>query len=405
MSVFDVLKERGYIEQCTHEDEIRQILEREKVTFYIGFDPTADSLHVGHFIQIMVMVHMQKAGHIPIALLGGGTTMVGDPSGRTDMRQMLTKETISQNALKFKRIFERFLDFSEGKAIIADNAEWLLDLNYIDFLREIGPFFSVNRMISADAYKNRMETGLTFLEFNYMIMQAYDYYELYKRHGCKMQLGGNDQWSNIIAGVQLVRRKAGADVFGMTFALLVNSEGNKMGKTAKGALWLDPEKTSPYEFFQYWRNVGDSDVEKCLALLTFLPMDEVRRLGSFHGEEVNAAKETLAYEVTSLIHGREAADSALSASRSIFGEGGDAAEMPAASVPYGILGSDAASFVALAGLAATRSEARRLIEQGGIRINSEKISNPQRPVTERDFPEGALILQKGKKIYRKVTLQ
>ena len=301
-NVFDVLKERGMIEQCTNEEEIRKLLGSESVTFYIGFDPTADSLHVGHFIQIMVMAHMQRYGHRPIALIGGGTTMIGDPSGRQDLRQVMTKERIAENGEKFKKVFEKFLTFEDDRAMMVNNAEWLLPLNYIEFLRDVGSHFSVNRMLTAECYKSRMEKGLTFLEFNYMLLQAYDFYVLHKNYGCKMQFGGNDQWSNIIAGAELVRRKDAQTVYGMTFSLLTTSEGIKMGKTAKGALWLDPEKTSPYEFYQYWRNVADADVEKCLAMLTFLPMDEVHRLGSLEGSEINKAKEILAYEVTAMVH-------------------------------------------------------------------------------------------------------
>lgn len=281
MSVFDTLKERGYLEQCTHEEEIRELLESGPVKFYIGFDPTADSLHIGHFIQIMVMAHMQRAGHIPVALIGGGTTMIGDPSGRSDMRQVMTQERIAQNGEMFKKVFEKFLTFEDDRALMVNNADWILDLNYINFIRDVGSYFSVNQMLAAECYKNRMEKGLTFLEFNYMLLQAYDFYRLHEDYGVQMQFGGNDQWSNIIAGVNLTRKKSGADVYGMTFSLLTTSEGIKMGKTAKGALWLDAEKTSPYEFYQYWRNIADADVEKCLALLTFLPMDEVRRLGSY----------------------------------------------------------------------------------------------------------------------------
>ena len=318
-NVFDVLKERGYIEQCTHEDEIRELLGNESVTFYIGFDPTADSLHIGHYIQIMVMSIMQQYGHRPIALLGDGTTMIGDPSDRTGMRSIMTFETITQNAENFKKVFEKFLDFSDGKALMPRNSEWLLPLNYLEFMREVGVHFSVNKMLAAECYKNRMEQGLTFFEFGYMLMQSYDFYILNQRYGCKMQFGGNDQWSNILGGVDLTRKKAGVQVYGMTFTLLTNSEGKKMGKTEKGALWLDRNKTTPYEFYQYWRNVDDADVEKCLALLTFLPMDEVRRLGALEGSEINRAKEVLAFEVTKLIHSEEDAIKAQEAARALFG--------------------------------------------------------------------------------------
>ncbi|NLF42769.1 MAG: tyrosine--tRNA ligase [Bacteroidales bacterium] len=307
-NVFDVLKERGFIEQATHEEEIRELLGKEKVTFYIGFDPTADSLHVGHFIQVMVMMHMQQAGHRPIALLGGGTAMVGDPSGKTDMRKMLTMEQINTNLNAFKKQFSKFIDFSEGQAIMVNNGEWLTKLNYIDFLRDIGRHFSVNRMLSFECFKSRMEKGLSFLEFNYMIMQSYDFLVLYREHGCKLQLGGNDQWSNILGGVELVRKVDQGDAFGLTFKLLVTSEGKKMGKTEQGALWLDPEKTSPYDFYQYWRNVDDADVKNCLSLLTFLPMEEVNKLGAMEGAEINEAKKVLAYEVTKMIHGEDEAE-------------------------------------------------------------------------------------------------
>ncbi|MCL1803134.1 MAG: tyrosine--tRNA ligase [Eubacteriaceae bacterium] len=405
MSVYDTLKERGFIEQCTHEDEIRAILENEQAAFYIGFDATADSLHVGHFIQIMVMKHMQNAGHIPIALLGGGTTMVGDPSGRTDMRKMLTPEDIAHNTKKFEAMFAKYIDFSNGNAIMANNADWLLDLNYIDFLRDIGPYFSVNRMLAADAYKSRMAEGLTFLEFNYMIMQAYDFYVLHEKHNCKIQLGGSDQWSNIIAGVELIRRKKSQDAYGMTFTLLVNSEGNKMGKTASGAVWLDPEKTSPYELYQYWRNVGDSEVENCLALLTFIPMEEVRELGSLEGEMINAAKERLAFEVTKLVHGQESAEAAQKTAKDIFGLTGESSDMPSATLDAGIIGSDVASLLVACGLASSKSEARRLIEQGGIRINSEKAADPAQIVQPKDFEQGYAILQKGKRVFIRALLK
>ena len=316
-SVFDVLLERGYIKQLTHEAEIKELLEKEKVTFYIGFDPTADSLHVGHFLQLMVMAHMQRAGHFPIALIGGGTAMIGDPSGKSDMRRMMTREEIEHNGNCFKAQMSRLVDFSEGKALMLNNADWLLDLNYVNFIREIGVHFSVNKMLTAECFKQRLEKGLSFLEFNYMLMQGYDFLELNRKYGCVMELGGDDQWSNILAGVDLIRRKEGKPAYGMTFTLLTNSEGKKMGKTEKGAVWLDKEKTSPYEFYQYWRNIDDSDVEKCLALLTFLPMDEVRRLGALQGAEINEAKKVLAYEVTKIIHGEEEAEKAKSAASSI----------------------------------------------------------------------------------------
>jgi tyrosyl-tRNA synthetase len=327
-NIFDILNERGYIEQCTHEAEIKELLGREKVTFYVGFDPTADSLHIGHFIQIMVMTHMQRAGHRPIALLGGGTTMVGDPTGKTDIRKMLTQEQIQANADNFMKVFRRFLTFDDDRAVMVNNADWLLHVNYIDFLREVGVHFSVNRMLTADCYQSRMERGLTFLEFNYMLMQSYDFLMLNEKYGCKMQFGGNDQWSNIIGGVELIRKKTGNEAYGMTFKLLVNSEGKKMGKTEKGALWLDPEKTPPYEFYQYFRNVDDADVKNCLSLLTFLPMDEIEALTAHKDERINAAKERLAYEVTKLIHGQEEAEKAQTAARALFSDGVSDENMP-----------------------------------------------------------------------------
>ncbi|HYE11826.1 MAG TPA: tyrosine--tRNA ligase, partial [Patescibacteria group bacterium] len=328
VNAFDVLKERGFIQQVTHEEPVRELLGKESVTFYIGFDPTADSLTIGHFLTVMAMAHMQRAGHRPIALIGGGTAMVGDPTGKTDMRKMLTKEGIEHNSQCFKKQFEKFIDFEDDKAIMENNANWLLNLNYVDFLREIGVHFSVNRMLTADCFKSRMEKGLSFLEFNYMLMQGYDFLELYRRYGCRIQLGGDDQWSNIIAGADLIRRVEGAEAYGMTFTLLTTSEGKKMGKTESGAIWLDPEKTSPYDFYQYWRNVDDVDVEKCLALMTFLPMDEVRRLGSLPGEKINEAKKALAFEMTKIIHGEEEAVKAQKAAEALFGGRGDSESIP-----------------------------------------------------------------------------
>jgi tyrosyl-tRNA synthetase len=405
-NVFDVLKERGFLEQCTHEEEIKKLLETESISFYIGFDPTADSLHIGHFIQIMVMAHMQKHGHRPIAIIGGGTTMIGDPSGRSDMRQVMTAERIAENGEKFKKIFEKFLSFENDQAMMINNADWLLNLNYIDFLREIGTHFSVNRMLAADCYKSRLEKGLTFLEFNYMLLQAYDFYVLHKEYGCKMQFGGNDQWSNIIAGIELIRKKDSAQAYGMTFSLLTTSEGIKMGKTAKGALWLDPEKTSPYDFYQYWRNVADADVEKCLALLTFLPMDEVRRLGALEDALINQAKEVLAFEVTALIHGREEAAKAQDAARRLFEGGADKASIPAVDLKRSDLGDgmDIISLLQVAQLIPTRSEGRRLIEQGGVLANGEKVEDFKAVFTEADFKDGSMILKKGKKAFKQVNL-
>ena len=375
MSVFDTLSERGYIEQCTHEDEIKELLEKEKISFYIGFDPTADSLHVGHFIQIMVMMHMQQAGHRPIALLGGGTAMVGDPSGRSDMRQMMTVETIDHNVACFRKQMGRFLDFSDDKALIVNNGDWLRDLKYVDFLREVGSEFSVNRMLTADCYKTRYEKGLTFLEFNYMLMQSYDFLELYRKYNCKMQLGGNDQWSNILGGVELVRRLDHGQALGMTFKLLTTSEGKKMGKTAKGALWIDEEKTTPYEFYHYWRNVDDADVENCLALLTFLPMDEVRKLGGYKDAKINEAKEVLAYEVTKLVHGEEKAKKAQEAERALFAKGGEGDNVPSVDMKADDFkdGINVLDLYLKAGLIPSKGEGRRLMQQGGIKIKGQAV--------------------------------
>ena len=406
-NVFDVLKERGFVQQVTHEEELRELLGKESVTFYIGFDPTADSLHVGHFLQMMVMAHMQRAGHRPIALLGGGTTMVGDPSGRTDMRKMLTLEEIQSNAEKFKVQFEKFLDFSDGKAIMDNNANWLLELNYVNFLREIGVHFSVNRMLTAECYKNRMEKGLTFIEFNYMLMQAYDFLELYRRYGCRLQLGGDDQWSNIIAGVDLIRRVENASAYGMTFTLLTTSDGKKMGKTQAGAVWLEPNKTSPYDFYQYWRNVDDADVEKCLALLTFLPMEEVRRLGSLPGSEINEAKKVLAYEVTKLVHGEEEAKKAQDAAEALFGKGGSLDMVPTTEVDKDQLkdGINVIDLLVLTGLVPSKGEGRRLITQGGLTVNDEKVESIDLQITLNDFREEGLMLKKGKKTYHRVIIK
>jgi tyrosyl-tRNA synthetase len=405
-NVFDVLVERGYLEQCTHEEEIRELLGKESVTFYIGFDPTADSLHIGHYIQIMVMTIMQQYGHRPIALLGGGTTMIGDPSDRTGMRSIMTQEIIEKNAGNFKKVFEKFLDFSEGKAIMANNAEWLLPLNYLDFMREVGVHFSVNRMLAAECYKNRMEQGLTFFEFGYMLMQSYDFYVLNQKYGCKMQFGGNDQWSNIIGGVDLTRRKAGEQVYGMTFSLLTNSEGKKMGKTEKGALWLDRNKTTPYEFYQYWRNIDDADVEKCLALLTFLPMDEVKRLGALEGSEINKAKEVLAFEVTKLIHSEEDAIQAQEAARALFGGGADSENIPTTELAKAELGEGMAviDLMLKAGLIKSKSEGRRLIEQSGVAVNDVIVGEVSAAVSEADFEDGKLMIKKGKKVYHRIKL-
>ena len=416
-NVFDVLRERGFIRQTTHEDDIRKLLGDEKVTFYIGFDPTADSLHVGHFIQIVIMMWMQKYGHTPIVLVGGGTTMVGDPSGRTDMRQMITRDDITENGKRFVKLFERFLDFGEfgsdgkpaqaGKAVLVNNADWLLDLNYVDFIREIGRHFSVNNMLRAECFKSRMEKGLSFLEFNYMLMQSYDFLELYRRHGCKMQFGGDDQWSNIISGVDLIRRELSEQAFGMTFALLTTSQGNKMGKTQAGALWLEPDKTSPYDFYQYWRNIEDADVKTCLSMLTFLPMDEVERLSALKDEEINHAKEVLAFEVTKLVHGEDEAAKAQDAARALFSSSGDMENVPTYELKAETLKGDGIGLAALmkeAGIASSNSEAFRAIEQGGVTLNGEKIIDSKKMLTEEDFPDGSAMIRKGKKVHMRIML-
>ncbi len=394
-NVFDVLKERGYIAQCTNEEEVRSLLENEQVTFYIGFDPTADSLHVGHFLGLMVMSHLQRAGHRPVCLVGGGTGTVGDPSGRTDMRKMLTDEDIEYNCNQFKKQMARFIDFSDGKALMVNNGDWLRKLNYIELLREVGPHFTVNRMLAAECYKNRMEKGLTFLEFNYMIMQSYDFLELHRRYNLKLEMGGDDQWSNIIGGVELTRRITGDAVYGLTFTLLTKSDGQKMGKTAGGALWLDKDKTSTYDFYQYWRNVDDADVEKCLSLLTFLPMDEVRRLGALEGQEINEAKKVLAYEVTKLVHGQEEADKAKAAAEAVFGGSGSNENMPTIE-----LKSDGAKLLEVlveAEVFDSKGEGRRLIQQNGLSLNDEKVSDPDYILSDSDFTNGEAIVKKGKK--------
>ena len=407
-NVYDILMERGFIEQCTHPEEVRELLGKEPVTFYIGFDATADSLTAGHFLTIMAMMHMQKAGHRPIALLGGGTTMVGDPSGKSDMRKVMTKEIINHNADCFRRQLSRFLDFENDKAILANNADWLLNLNYVDFLREVGTHFSVNRMLTAECYKQRMEKGLTFFEFNYMVMQSYDFLKLNQLYGCQMQLGGNDQWSNIIGGVELIRRKENKPAYCLTFKLLTTSEGIKMGKTMKGAVWLDPEKTSPYEFYQYWRNIEDVKVEECLGLLTFLPMEEVRRLGALEGAEINRAKEVLAYEITKIVHGEEEAGKAQEAARALFVSGGRTDDMPTTVYKKAELeaGKDILSLLVETKLAPTRSEARRLVQQGGVTVNEEKVTDVYQSFTAADLDgEGTLIIRKGKKGYHKIKAE
>ncbi len=403
-NVFDVLKERGFIAQTTHEDEIRELLGKEKVVFYTGYDPTADSLHVGHFLQAVAMRHLQLAGHTPIVLIGGGTTMIGDPSGRTDMRQMITPEIIQANGESFKSQLGRFIDFSADNAIMANNADWLMNLEYIPFLREIGMHFSVNRMLTAECFKSRMEKGLSFLEFNYMIMQAYDFLELNRRYNCVMQLGGDDQWSNIIAGTDLVRRKESKQAYGMTFNLLTTSDGKKMGKTMAGAVWLDREKTTPYEFFQYWRNIEDASVEKCLSLLTFLPMDEVRRLGALEGAEINHAKEVLAYEVTKLVHTKEDADAAMEAARALFSNNNTSTNAPTTLIELSRLEEGIAILEVLkeTGLVPSSNEARRLISQGGIHVNDIKVESIDFKLTTDMLTDDVLMIKKGKKTYHQI---
>lgn len=430
-NVYDVLKERGFIEQVTDEDAVRELLQKEKIKFYIGFDPTADCLHVGHFMQVIIMMYMQKFGHTPVVLLGGGTGMVGDPSGRTDMRQLMDVDTIDENCRQFKKLFDRFLEFDEeweytgnngvfepghenktpepGKAISVNNGHWIRPLNYVEFVRTVGTHFNVNQMLRAEAFKQRMERagGLTFFEFNYMLMQSYDFMVMARDFGVKMQFGGNDQWSNIIGGVNLTRKMCDMDVYGMTFSLLTNSEGKKMGKTAKGALWLSPERTSPYEFYQYWRNVGDADVEKCLRMLTFLPMDEVKRLASLEGAEINKAKEVLAFEVTKLVHGEEEAVKAQEGARAAFGGGAGTENIPTkeyAQADFAGEGKGLLSLMKELGLAASNGEARRTVEQGGLSINGEKVTNPRAFVTVEQFTDGEILVQKGKKKFIKVVL-
>ncbi len=401
-NVYDVLVERGFIEQATNEEEIRELLGKGPVTFYIGFDATADSLTAGHFLTIMAMMHMQRAGHRPIALLGGGTTMVGDPSGKTDMRKIMTKETIQHNADCFYRQLSRFIKFDNDSAIIENNANWLLNLNYVDFLREVGAHFSVNRMLTAECYKQRMEKGLTFFEFNYMVMQSYDFLVLNQKYGCCLEMGGNDQWSNIIGGVELIRRKEGKPAYGLTFKLLTTSEGIKMGKTMKGAVWLDPEKTSPYEFYQYWRNIEDVKVEECLGLLTFLPMDEVRRLGALEGSEINKAKEVLAYEITKIVHGEEEARKAQEAAKALFVQGAHSEDIPTTAYPADVFekGIDLITMLVDSKLAPTRSEGKRLILGGGVVVNGEKETDFAKTYTPSDFNEnGVILIKKGKKGY------
>ena len=406
MKIYDELKARGLIAQVTDEQVVADLINEGKATFYIGFDPTADSLHVGHFMALCLMKRLQMAGNKPIALLGGGTGMIGDPSGKTDMRKMLTKEQINHNIECFKKQMARFIDFSDGKAMIVNNADWLLDLNYVELLREVGPHFSVNRMLTAECYKQRMERGLTFLEFNYMIMQSYDFYRLFQDYGCNLQFGGDDQWSNMLGGTELIRRKLGKDASAMTITLLLNSEGKKMGKTEKGAVWLDPEKTSPFEFYQYWRNVADADVLKCIRMLTFLPLEEIDKMSSWEGSQLNTAKEILAFELTKLVHGEEEAKKAQDQAKSLFGAGSaeDAPEAPLSDADFtdGVI--DIVSILVKAGLAPTRSEARRNVEQGGVLVDGEKITDFKATFTKEQCAAG-LLVKRGKKNFKKVVLQ
>ncbi len=406
MTVYDELVARGLIAQVTDEKEIKELVNNGKAVFYIGFDPTADSLHVGHFMALCLMKRLQMAGNKPIALIGGGTAMIGDPSGRTDMRSMMTKETIAHNCECFKQQMSRFIDFSEGKALMVNNADWLLDLNYVEVLRDIGPHFSVNNMLRAECYKKRMEKGLSFLEFNYMIMQSYDFLQLYTQYGCNMQFGGDDQWSNMLGGTELIRRKLGKDAYAMTITLLLNSEGNKMGKTQKGAVWLDPNKTTPFEFYQYWRNVGDQDVLKCIRMLTFLPLEEIEQMDSWEGSQLNRAKEILAYELTKLVHGEEEAKKAEAGAKALFSSG-DAEHMPTAELSKDDFADGPMDILAVlvkAGLAASRSEARRNVIQGGVTVDGEKVAAIDKTYSMEDFGEG-LVFRRGKKNFKKVVVK
>ncbi|MCI9081415.1 MAG: tyrosine--tRNA ligase [Lachnospiraceae bacterium] len=403
MTLYDELVARGLIAQVTDEEEIKELINNGKATFYIGFDPTADSLHVGHFMALCLMKRLQMAGNKPIALIGGGTGMIGDPTGRTDMRQMMTPETIQHNCDCFKAQMSKFIDFSEGKALMVNNADWLMDLNYIEVLREVGPHFSVNRMLTAECYKQRMEKGLSFLEFNYMIMQSYDFYALFQNYGCNMQFGGDDQWSNMLGGTELIRRKLGKDAYAMTITLLLNSEGKKMGKTQSGAVWLDPQKTSPFDFYQYWRNVADADVLKCIRMLTFLPLEEIDRMDSWEGAQLNTAKEILAFELTKLVHGEEEAQKAQDAAKALFSSG-NAADMPSVTLTEEDFTEDAIDILALlvkSGLTPSRSEARRAVEQGGVSVNGEKVGDIKLSYTKDDFTK-EMIVKKGKKNFRKI---
>ena len=407
MTIYDELQARGLLAQLTDEEEIKELINNGKATFYIGFDPTADSLHVGHFMALCLMKRLQMAGNKPIALIGGGTGMIGDPSGKSDMRKMMTKETIQHNCDCFKEQMSKFIDFSDGKAMMVNNADWLLDLNYVEFLREVGPHFSVNRMLTAECYKQRMEKGLSFLEFNYMIMQSYDFLMLYEKYGCNMQFGGDDQWSNMLGGTELIRRKLGKDAYAMTITLLLNSEGKKMGKTEKGAVWLDANKTSPFEFYQYWRNIGDADVLKCIRMLTFLPLEEIDKMSDWEGSQLNIAKEILAFELTKMIHGEEEAQKAQEASKALFGGGGNNANMPTYTLQeedYRDGSIDLIGILASAKLVPTRSEGRRAIEQGGVAVNDEKITDIKKVYTKEEIGDGEFIVRRGKKNFCKILV-
>ena len=406
-NVYDVLEERGFMKQCSHPEECKELLGKEKVAFYIGFDPTADSLHVGHFMALCLMKRLQMAGNKPIALVGGGTGMIGDPSGRTDMRQMMTKETIQHNVDCFKKQMSRFIDFSEGKALLVNNADWLLDLNYVELLRDVGACFSVNNMLRAECYKQRMEKGLSFLEFNYMIMQSYDFYALYQKYGCNMQFGGDDQWSNMLGGTELIRRKLGKNAYAMTINLLLNSEGKKMGKTQSGAVWLSAEKTSPYDFYQYWRNVDDGDVIKCLKMLTFLSLEEIDELAKLEGSEINKAKEILAHELTELVHGKEEADKAQEAARAIFSNKTNTDNMPSTTLTEADFADGEIGILDLmkkCGLIPSNGEGRRLIQQGGVSVDDEKVTDVYAKVAKSDFEKGYVVIKKGKKVYHKAII-
>ena len=407
MGIYEELVARGLIAQVTNEEEIREMINNGKATFYIGFDCTADSLHVGHFMALCLMKRLQMAGNKPIALIGDGTTLIGDPSGRTDMRQMLTEETIKHNAECFKRQMEKFIDFSDGKALMLYNSEWLKPLNYIEMLREVGACFSVNNMLRAECYKQRMEKGLSFLEFNYMIMQSYDFYYMFQHYGCNMQFGGNDQWSNMLGGTELIRKKLGKDAHAMTITLLLNSEGKKMGKTASGAVWLDPNKTSPFEFYQYWRNVGDADVLKCIRMLTFLPLEEIDKMDKWEGSQLNEAKEILAYELTKLVHGEEEAEKAKAASKALFSGDGDAEHMPTTELTNDDFGGgsiDVLTLLVKCGLAASKGEARRLVQQGGVTVNDEKVSAIEATFGCEQFTGDGIVIKKGKKVFHRAVL-